>query len=68
MQYKQLTKEERYYIECRKANNIHIGVRDLAREMDRSPSTISRECTISSILIKSINVIITFYKYYNNVN
>lgn len=43
MQYKQLTKEERYYIECRKANNIYIGVRALAREMGRSPSTISRE-------------------------
>lgn len=43
MQYKQLTKEERYYIECRKANNIYIGVRTLAREMGRSPSTISRE-------------------------
>jgi IS30 family transposase len=43
MQYKQLTKEERYYIECRKANNISIGVRALALEMKRSPSTISRE-------------------------
>lgn len=42
MQYKQLTKGERYYIECRKANNISIGVRSLALEMKRSPSIISR--------------------------
>ena len=42
MQYKHLTREERYYIEQRKASQITISIRQLAREMDRSPSSISR--------------------------
>ncbi len=43
MNYKHLTREEKYYIEQRKASQIAISVRQLAREMGRSPSSISRE-------------------------
>lgn len=43
MSYKQLTKEERYYIEQRKASEPLVAVRKLAREMKRSHTTISRE-------------------------
>lgn len=43
MKYKHLTREERYYIEQRKASQIAISIRQLAREMNRSPSSISRE-------------------------
>jgi IS30 family transposase len=39
MEYKQLAKEERYYIEQRKANNPFISGRDLAKEMNRKRST-----------------------------
>jgi IS30 family transposase len=41
--YTQLTKDERYYIELRKANVIGISGRQLAREMGRSHTTINRE-------------------------
>ncbi len=41
--YTQLTKDERYYIETRKANVIGISGRQLAREMGRSHTTINRE-------------------------
>jgi IS30 family transposase len=43
MKYTQLTKDERYYIERRKANLINISGRELAREMGRSHTTINRE-------------------------
>lgn len=43
MSYKHLTKEERYYIEQRKANVIGISMRDIGREIGRSHTTISRE-------------------------
>ena len=43
MGYKQLAKEERYYIEQRKANNPFISGRDLAKEMNRSHTSINRE-------------------------
>ena len=43
MGYKQLAKEERYYIEQRKANNPFISGRDLAKEMKRSHTSINRE-------------------------
>lgn len=43
MKYTQLTKEERYYIERRKANLSNISGRQLAREMGRSHTTINRE-------------------------
>ena len=43
MEYKQLAKEERYYIEQRKANNPFISGRDLAKEMKRSHTSINRE-------------------------
>lgn len=43
MSYKHLTKEERYYIEQRKANVIGISLRTLGREMGRHHSTLSRE-------------------------
>jgi transposase, IS30 family len=41
--YTQLTRDERYYIEVRKANVIGISGRQLAREMGRSHTTINRE-------------------------
>src|SRR3990167_4467765 len=43
MSYKHLTKEERYYIEQRKANNPAISLRILGSEMNRSHTTLSRE-------------------------
>lgn len=43
MKYTQLTKDERYYIELRKANIIDISGRQLGREMGRSHTTINRE-------------------------
>jgi transposase, IS30 family len=43
MGYKQLTKSERYYIEQRKASAPTISLRQLAREMGRSHTTLSRE-------------------------
>ena len=43
MEYTQLTREERYYIEVRKANLIGISGRQLGREMGRSHTTINRE-------------------------
>ena len=43
MSYKQLTKSERYYIEQRKANNPAISGRALAKEMNRSHTSINRE-------------------------
>jgi len=43
MEYKQLAKEERYYIEQRKANNPFISGRDLAKEMNRHHTSINRE-------------------------
>ncbi len=41
--YTQLTRDERYYIEIRKANIIGISGRQLAREMGRSHTTVNRE-------------------------
>lgn len=41
--YQHLTKDERYYIERRKANVIGISARGLALEMGRHHTTISRE-------------------------
>ena len=43
MAYKQLAKSERYYIETRKANNPLISGRTLAKEMNRSHTSINRE-------------------------
>ena len=43
MEYTQLNREERYYIEVRKANLIGISGRQLGREMGRSHTTINRE-------------------------
>ncbi len=43
MEYKQLAKSERYYIEQRKASDPTISLRKLAREMGRSHTTLSRE-------------------------
>jgi IS30 family transposase len=41
MTYHQLTQEERYRISAGHA--LRLGIRELARQLDRSPSTISRE-------------------------
>ncbi|MFN7094146.1 MAG: helix-turn-helix domain-containing protein [Burkholderiales bacterium] len=43
MKYKHLTREERYYIEQRKASQIGISINKLAKEMWRNPSSISRK-------------------------
>ena len=43
MKYTQLTKDERYYIELRKANIIDISGRQLGREIGRSHTTINQE-------------------------
>lgn len=55
MEYEQLTKSERYYIEQRKASLVGISSRQLAREMGRSHTTISRE------LRRNLDVSFGFY-------
>lgn len=55
IEYKHLTKDEHYDIEHRKANLVGISSRQLAREMGRSHTTISRE------LCRNLDIDFGFY-------
>lgn len=58
MGYKQLAKEERYYIDQRKANNPFISGRDLAKEMNRSPPVLIEN--FGAILMLTLDFIQAF--------
>lgn len=55
MEYKQLSKSERYYIEQRKSSLVGISLRQLAREIGRSHATVSCE------LRRNLDINFSFY-------